>query len=242
MPREQLEPFYRTAALGLRVLDSRAGRARCFGAEADSTWRTFSGDLMDADRLDLIVRDAAARYGAAASPRLVFRLDGLADDEPFGPTWDGPPAGLASSLFRDATASALTDVRRALDAAAALWAIKPSVLPVDVVARVAPATRVVVAGAGAIISVATHFAGRTDLDFADQVLIVADDPAERQLAGLAGLLLDTRHPARLVDTTSADPAALRKSGFSRADLSLISEDASDVTRDAAQALARGLGG
>ena len=52
-----LRPFYRAAALGLRALDGRGVRRR-FGEDADARWRQFRGELRDADRFDLLLRDA----------------------------------------------------------------------------------------------------------------------------------------------------------------------------------------
>jgi hypothetical protein len=82
--------FYQSAMAILRALDAKAPVPRRFGAEADARWALFKGDLALGDRLDLLVRDGAATQPTAFAPRVVFALDGLASDEPFGPDWPEP--------------------------------------------------------------------------------------------------------------------------------------------------------
>ncbi|HYO54675.1 hypothetical protein [Archangium sp.] len=106
VPHGQLENFYEAAFVGLKALDSRAGGARRFGPNADARWDLFKGEMKERDRLDLLIRDAAANHPAAFAPRCIFLLDGLAEDEPFGPEWPGPDAALALRLWRDSHASA----------------------------------------------------------------------------------------------------------------------------------------
>jgi hypothetical protein len=101
----QAERFYRAGVLGLRALEAREGRGRRLGPAADATWRAFRGDpgeLDDRDRLDLLLRDAAATSPLAFAPRRIFALAGLSDDEPFGHEWPGLPVSLARLLLREA--------------------------------------------------------------------------------------------------------------------------------------------
>jgi hypothetical protein len=234
-----VERFYRAATLGLGVLEGRAAGGRRFGADADARWNAFRGGLSDWHRLDLLVRDAAVRHPAGFAPRVVFDLPALADDEPCGPDWPGPSPSEASSLLRAGAAGA-RDVSTALAGAAAAWGLSPQELPPSRIADIGPATRLLIAGAGAVVSAAKAFAGRTELDLADQSVLMADDPGMRQVFGLALAFLDDRQPPRLV-RSSASAADLRGLGFHTADRLLVSDDASPALRDAAAALARDIG-
>ncbi len=79
-PRQQRESFYAAALAGLRALDGRERRPRRFGPDADARWQNFCGHLSLAERVDLLIRDAAVTWQAAFSPAIVFRLPYLASD------------------------------------------------------------------------------------------------------------------------------------------------------------------
>jgi hypothetical protein len=203
----QTDAFYRAATLGLAWLDARESSPRRFGPAADASWRNYAGvpaDLTDLDRLELLLRDAASLYPDAFSPRVVFALHGLTDDEPFG-QWDRTPApGLARDAFR-AQGTLTRDVTTLLRDAARAWS-----RPVGVVADlppVGPTTRVLAVGAGALIALATRFAQDRALSFREQVLVLTDDPAVRHLAALAALALGSLRAPGCVSTT-AEPAEL----------------------------------
>ena len=203
----QTDAFYRAAALGLAWLDARESNPRRFGPAADASWRNYAGvpaDLADLDRLELLLRDAASLYPDAFSPRVVFALHGLTDDEPFG-QWDRAPApGLARDTFRAQNAPA-RDVATFLRDAARAWS-----RPVGVVADlppIGPTSRVLAVGAGALVALVARFAEDRALSFREQVLVLTDDPAVRHLAALASLGLGgLRAPACV--STSAEPAEL----------------------------------
>ena len=61
-----------------------------------------------------------------------------------------------------------------------------------------PATRLVLAGGAAILATAQAFQGRSDLDWARRVTVVADRPAFRQLAGLASLFVQAVRPCAVL--------------------------------------------
>jgi hypothetical protein len=234
-----LEPYYRAAILDLRALEARGGRRRSFGPDADARWGAFRGELRDGVRLDLLLRAASKGSPAAFAPRVVFPVEGLADDEPFGPDWPGVPLQLATALVREATAPlGDTSLRGVLTAAAQAWGITPKLIAPAALEQVAAATRILAAGAGATVALAEKFSGRSDLDLPQQVIFVADSPGERQLVGLAVALLGSASQVRLAaPDTSAEQV---RSGFPRANLVVISDDVSEPLRAAAEALAREL--
>lgn len=235
----EVQRFYGAAALGLGVLEARSAEARRFGPDADARWNTFRGGLSDWHRLDLLVRDAAVRHPAGFAPRVVFDLPALADDEPSGPDWPGPPAADARALLQ-AAAMGPHDLGTALGAAAAGWGLTPSPLAASATADIKPTTSFLLGGAGAVLSVAAAFVGNRNLDLADQALLLADDPATRQLFGLALAMLDSRRPARLL-RTSTTPAEARALGLTPSVRALISSDASSSTRAALLSLVDEMG-
>jgi hypothetical protein len=102
--------FYRVGALGLRWLQDRGFGTKRFDDDANARWRAFRGELTDADRLDLLLRDGAALFPKAFAAREVFELDGLAEDEPFGPEWVSPTPSEAGALLREAILSPAIEV------------------------------------------------------------------------------------------------------------------------------------
>jgi hypothetical protein len=101
--------FYAAALLGLRALDERESTPRRFGPDAEARWTQFSGSLGPGDRIDILLRDAAGTWGAAFAPAECFGLFGLADDEPFGPDWEGLDDASAKRLLSDAAPRATLD-------------------------------------------------------------------------------------------------------------------------------------
>lgn len=237
-PRD-VERFYRAAAVGLSVLESRSGGGRRFGADADARWKSFRGGLGDWHRLDLLVRDAAVRHPAGFAPRVVFDLPALAEDEPCGPDWPGPEPTEASELLR----SAATDpkgIAPALQFAAAAWGLDTRPLAPDALTGIGPATRLIVAGAGAVLSLASVFATSAELDLGDQASLVCDDAGTRQLFGLALAAVGSMRPARIFRPEVSVETA-RSAGLTAADRVLVSEDAAPGVREQALAIGRALG-
>ncbi len=237
----EVESFYKSAALGLGALDAKPGQRRRFGGEADARWKGFAGQLTAADRLDLVIRDAAVQHGAGFAPRVIFGLPGLAEDEPFGPGWTGWEVRKSEAVFRQVTDF---DTQAALAAAAGAWGLEAQGLEAAVLAGISPASKVVVAGAGAMLALAAHFEGASNLDLADQVLVVAGHPGERQLFGLAVALVGGSRAAQLLspsDDSKGMASAAEAAGFAQVDLALISADAAPHERAAAEGLAAVLG-
>jgi hypothetical protein len=221
--------FYAAALLGLRALDERESMPRRFGPDAEARWTQFSGSLGPGDRIDILLRDASGTWGAAFSPAECFGSFGLADDEPFGPDWLGIDDASARRLLSEATQRATLD-----DIAAAIGVETAAV----VVPPLTPSTKLAVAGARAILSVARAFAENRALSWTDQVVVVSDAPASRQLAGLAAVLLGARGRTTVIRPGDGAENALRASGFAHVDAAVISPDADA----AAGELARKVGG
>ena len=214
-----IDRFYAATVAGLRALEAQHPTDRRFGPNADATWKAFKGELNEGDRVDLLLRDAALQHPAAFGPRSIFLLDGLAEDEPFGPDWQGPDASIVLRLLRDSSGfSGSFKVADALAAAAKAWGVTPKPLRAGAAADVQAATRFWLSGSGAIVSLAATFEGRPELDLADQAVLVADQPAERQLYGLAVALLQSTRPARLLTSEQARTEQLPNRAFVSDDL------------------------
>jgi hypothetical protein len=246
--REDAARFYKAAMGVLGVLDARRGRA--FGADADARWQSFRGALQDWDRIEILVRDAAMAYGSEQTsgapripcsgfaPRIVFDLPALADDEPSGPDWIGPEPTEALDLLR--LAKQPRDPMESLEHAAAAWGATSAKPPT--IGEVLPSTQLLICGAGAILGVAGAFLHGTGLDLPDQVVLVSDEPATRQLFGLAVALQfqGSRRPVRMIPSTiSAEEA--RRIHPGRIDRAIVSADVTAEVRARAEALARELG-
>ncbi|MCG5052482.1 MAG: hypothetical protein KA712_05945 [Myxococcales bacterium] len=234
--------FYRAGALGLRALQDRQLGPDRFSANAEARWKAFRGELTDADRLDLLLRDGAVKQPLAFSAARVFGLPDLASDEPFGPDWVSLQPADAGPLLREArdTPPQAAGAGAFLKFAADLWGLAPGPVVTGAVASAQAASRIIVAGAGAAIALVEHAEGRSDMDLGDQVLLVAQSPGERQILGLGVALLGGRQTPRTV--TAQDPLTqARALGFDRATLLLVSQDAAPEVRQGAAALAAALG-
>lgn len=228
-----LEPaaFLRCAALGLHVLEARElavrgegpATGRRFGDEAEALWPQLLGRLSPLMRLELLLRDAAVEWGAGFSAAACFSLAHAPADEPFGAGWrhELDPRGgtLAALLRRRPSPPDFAEL-------AAAWG-----LSIDAEAVMLPALRAgrpyLAVGTAAALALARAFAGATGLDWARQVRVVAERPADRQLGGLVSLFAGAAAPAPLlraegaaeaegarVVSADADPALLRALGLS----------------------------
>jgi len=210
------DTFYAAAVAGLRALDAAETSPRRFGRDADARWTSFKGTLTDADRIDLLLRDAAVTWGTAFSPAESFALFGLAPDEPFGPDWKSLTPTTARRHL-DAPAAPLTPTELA-----ALIDIRPT--PVEI-PTISPSTRLIIAGGSALIAVANAFAAQQGLSWSDQVLVVATTPAHRQLAGLLALFTGSSARTRLCTPGDDLRAILKTAGFAQVDVAVVSPDA-----------------
>jgi hypothetical protein len=221
----QREAFYAAAAAGLCALEVREGSSRRFGPDADMRWAAFRGALSDADRLDLLLRDAAVTWGAAFSPAAAFGLFGLAPDDPFGPDWR-PIAAQTAHRLMEAPQAPPEPAR-----IAALFGIAPQ--PVQLPA-LTPSTHLIVAGGAALLAVAQAFQGQGSLSWSHQVLAVAVCPEHRQLAALLAIPAGSTGGTRLVRPGADLRAILTGAGFAQVDSAVVSPDAEPACRDFAR--------
>lgn len=223
MQTADIHAYYEAALNALRFVEHRAPSGRRFGAEADARWSSFKGDLTTADRIDLLIRDADAQWPSAFGARTVFAKRAVAEDEPFGADWESLDAVAAEEMWRaQQQAAAPTSPHTALEAAAKSWDLTLS--PFDTGA-IGAAEKLLVAGPSAIAATIAAFHIGADLDWADQVTVIATPPAHRQLAALGGALLNATKPTRVFTAE----LATAKSGMRL----LLSEDATN--EDAAKA-------
>lgn len=204
MEISEVRAYYRAALGALRFVEQRQPTGRRFGADADARWSSLKGDLETADRIDLLIRDADAQWPAAFGARTVFAKRAVSEDEPFGADWSPLDTVDAEDLWRGLSkAPPPASVRDVLVHAARAWEL--DLAPFDV-GSIAPADRIVVAGPSAIASLVEAFSAGRDLDWADQVTVIATPPAHRQLAALAGALLLSTKPSRIA--TANTPSAV----------------------------------
>lgn len=188
--------FYRATLHALRYCDAREPQSRRFGAEADARWASFAGEMGASERMDLLVRDADAQWPRAFAPRVVFELAGLAEDEPFGPSWEGLEPALGDTLWRTISGGPpAPGLHELLAAVAGAW---EQPLEAITVPPLTPTSRVIVAGASAIAATIVAFSAGRDLAWSDQAVVVAAQPAARHLAALASALLGANHPTQLL--------------------------------------------
>ncbi len=181
----------------LAMVETRRPTGRRFGAEAEARWSSFAGHLDARDRIDILVRDADLEWPGALGARRVFGLDGVADDDAFGAGWEGVAPAVASEVLRAHATRSLSDVAGWLEAA--FTARRRPRSSVEFERSVAlPNARFVAVGASAVAELLLAFEGRTDLDFGQQVAVVADDAFARQLAAAAPVVLASGTPAMLV--------------------------------------------
>jgi hypothetical protein len=213
---QQRDAFYAAAAAGLRMLDSRERTPRRFGADADARWVAFRGGLSDADRIDVMLRDAAVTWGAAFSPAEAFNVFGIAQDEPFGPDWK-PLGPLAAKrhLGQQVGSTGIGEM-------ALLLGVPDHAVTAPVVT---PSTRLAVAGGAALVAIARIFAGRSELSWSDQVLAIASSPAHRQLAALLAVATGAAARTRLALPGDDQRAVLTAVGFKQIDAAVVSADA-----------------
>jgi len=232
--------------IGLRVLDAQEGRGRRFGDDADALWDNFKGHLHLGNRIELLLRDAAVTWGAAFSPARAYRLPSVAQDEPFGPDWPGLEGNLGRRLWNEALEVHPSDPAAEFDRMMTALDVRAAGAPT--IGEVSSATRILASGLSALGALVREFRGRPNLEWSEQVVVVSDEAAERQLAGLAAVLFEASRATRLIDPLPgeqgpADAAqALREAGFSAVDRVALSTDARPAGRRFAELVAPGIRG
>lgn len=208
VPRtDDVDRFYQAAHLGLLILDARSPRRRFFGGDVEARWGAFAGDMDDWDRLDLCLRDAAVQFPAAFAPRVVFALEGLAGDEPFGERWPRPAGQQARTLFHPPPGAAVplapASLGELLQRVASIWGLSLAEPPASQLDGLTVASRLRVEGAGALAAVARCLAQIDASNLVDQVTLVAHEPGERQLFGLAAAFSRAPGEARILTPAQA---------------------------------------
>lgn len=197
--------FYVAALTALRYAEERSPTGRRFGKEADAAWRGFKGSLTATDRIDLLLRNADGQWRDAFGARSVYALRAVAEDEPFGPEWESLSTRAAEKLWREINeAEAPRTVKAALRDCAIAWDFT---LKKVVLEELRPTTQLLLVGPSAVAAYAAHFAEESSLTWSRQVQCIATPPAHRQLAFLAGALVNSSQPAQVF---TAEQAARRK--------------------------------
>ncbi len=213
--------YYTAALRALHFVEARKATDRRFGSEADARWSAVKGHLETIDRLDVLIRDADAEWPGAFGARTVFGLRAVAEDDAFGADWEPLRANHAEELWRAQRDGApLGSPRALLDACAETWEFTLSTFDVG---AIKPADKLVVVGPSAIAATIVAFADATGLDWNDQVSCVAAPPGHRQLAALAGPVLNLNRATELLSPElDADALADKKYAARRV---VISDDA-----------------
>lgn len=199
--REDQRRYYEGALSTLRFIEARRPTKRRFGSEADATWKAFRGNLGTSARIDLLLRDADAQWPGAFGARTVYDLASVAEDEPFGGGWEPLDDVDAEELWRRlASSTAPSDGGEALALVANAWGL--SLLSFDI-GTVGASDKLLVVGPSAIAASIEAFAHDSDLDWPEQVTILATPPSHRQLAAAGAAVVNATRPTRLLNATAA---------------------------------------
>lgn len=228
MDQGAVRSYYHATLVVLHHLEARNPKGRRFGREADARWSTFKGELLTADRIDLLIRDANVEWRGAFAARTAFDLRTIAEEDPFGPSWPGLDTVAAEDLWREcqaATAPATAD--GALLAAARAWGISLTMVRPP---EIDPADTLLVVGPSAVLALVRVFNAASSLEWESQVNAIATQPSHRHLAALAGAICGS------MSTTFVDPSATARA---RGWKLFTSDDADPRDLAAARALAGG---
>lgn len=194
--------YYRAAVWALRRLDDVGVPPKRFDAAAEARWTQFQGNLNWSHRIDLLMRDASARFGAAFHAGIIFDLLGLAVDEPFGPSWPSLRPQQARELWNEAKKAPATEAKPLV----VLWAeiLKVAAPGKAALTRPGPAEQLVAVGPTAAWKVFESFVGQSALDWSRGVHVFADTPAGRQFAGLLAVIDPAPAATRLLGPAGED--------------------------------------
>lgn len=202
--------YYEGALRALRFVEGRRATKRRFGTEADATWASFRGDFGTSARIDLLLRDADAQWPGAFGARAIYDLAAVAADEPFGAAWVPLDDVDAEELWRRVVAAATpATAADALAQVGKAWGLD---LTDVAVGPIGAADKLLVVGPSAVAATTLAFARGADLDWAEQVIVLATPPAHRHLAAVGAAIVNATRATRLVSATAtlADvPAGVR---------------------------------
>lgn len=189
--------YYEGALWALRFVEGRRATKRRFGTEADATWASFRGEFGASARIDLLLRDADTQWPGAFGARAIYDLAAVAADEAFGAAWVPLDDVDAEELWRHVVATATpTSAADALAHVAKAWGLTLS--PVDV-GPIGAADKLLVVGPSAIAATIDAFARGSDLDWREQVTVLATPPAHRHLAAAGAAIVNATKATRLVN-------------------------------------------
>jgi hypothetical protein len=221
--------YYRAALRLLRFVEGRAPSGRRFGKDADALWKSFAGGLKTSDRIDILLRDADAAWPGAFGARAAFGLRAVAEDDAFGAQWVSLDPMEGEKVWRAATKEAdLKSTDEVIAAIEKAWDVELGDVKLP---KLGPTTKLVLAGRSAVAAAIAAFAGEDTLSWPEQVVVVADEPSERQLAAAAAAILNITKPTQLRATDEVEARELK--GFQ----AVVSDDASDEVRTAIGAVA-----
>ena len=179
--------------------------------------------------MDILLRDADVQWPGAFGARTAFGLRAVAEDDAFGADWISlDPMDGEKTWKRFQMGSAPSSAGDAIAALEKVWDRQLSPIPLP---DVGPTTKLVVAGHGAIVSSIRLFAENDALSWPEQVTVVADDPATRQVVAAATALLNETKPTALRLSDQRTPVA--------GATVVLSDDATDEVRAAAEEIAAG---
>ena len=202
--------YYEAALWALRFIEARRPTKRRFGSEADATWAAFRGDLGTSARIDLLLRDADTQWPGAFGARAIYDLAAVAADEAYGAAWVPLEDVDAEELWRRlGAAAAPTSSADALAHVAKAWNL--SLVPMDA-GSIGPTDKLLVVGPSAIAATIEAFARGTDLDWREQVTVLATPPAHRHLAAVGAAIVNATQATRLINARASRaevPAGVR---------------------------------
>jgi len=192
--------YYEAALWALRFVEARRATRRRFGSEADATWAAFRGDFGTSARIDLLLRDADAQWPGAFGARSVYDLAAVAQDEAFGAAWVPLDDVDAEELWRRIVASPMPNsVADALAHVAKAWGISLSAVSAGAIGA---SDRLLVVGPSAIAATIEAFAMGSDLDWHEQVTVLATPPPHRHLAAAGAAIVNATKATRLINQTA----------------------------------------
>lgn len=229
--KSEVETFYRAALSGLFFADALENKGRHFGEDADSRWKSFAGHLTVADRIEIMCRNGAERWGAAYSATLAFGHDSTAPDEPFPADWERPDKRDAQKLWDEVITHGKPTPKEALALHFQLCGGKDVQDLESPLPELQASTQLLLGGLSAVYQAALAFLDNASLAWSEQIQVVASAPHERQFAALVAVTLNASNTTRLVDPTDSSA-----SDFGHITHTCLSEDATQEVRQLIKAL------
>lgn len=189
--------YYEAALRALRFVEARRPTKRRFGAEADATWAAFRGDLGTSARIDLLLRDADTQWPGAFGARAIYDLAAVAADEATGAAWTPLDDVDAEELWRRVVVGeSPADPAAVLAQIAAAWGLALTSMEVGPIGE---NDRLLVVGPSAVAATIAAFASGGDLDWREQVTVIATPAGHRHLAVMGAAIVNATQATRLLN-------------------------------------------